>query len=81
MVKESIEAIAGGQVIEQVFDRNACARKHGSTPEHVWIASHDGFMCRHVGSASMVHLTGYGAQCACITRPRVRFERTGSAGN
>lgn len=59
MVEESIEAIAGGQVIEQVLDRDACARKNRSPPEHVWIASDDGFTCRHVRSAfdSMVHLT------------------------
>ena len=64
MVEESVEAIAGGQVIEQVLDRDACSRKHRNTPEHVWIASDNGFTCRHVRSASMVHLTGYGAQHA-----------------
>jgi hypothetical protein len=79
MVEESIEVIAGSEVIEQVLDRDACARKHRSTPEHVWIASDDGFTCRHVGSASIVHLTGDGAQRAC-TNPAARHVRAGGIG-
>ena len=67
MVEESIEAVASGEVIQQVSDRDPSARKDRSTPEHVRVASHNGFKSRHVRSPPDLHGTPNGRRClTCV---------------
>jgi hypothetical protein len=40
MVEESLKAVASGEVVQQVLDRDASAREHRRAPEHFWVASH-----------------------------------------
>jgi len=50
VVEEPFQAVASGEVVQQILDRDARTRKDRRAPEHLRVASHDGFKRWHFRS-------------------------------